>query len=255
MLGSDQVRERGKRKWLDSGYILKTELVVRFEVGYSSRWRADTWGGKRTFGGGKDEPESFGCEECQILSVSMLGARQSRDPDLGAPRRREIPRDGGWGEAWSCFPVSRTPRSAPCESSGLLLFTLGINMVWGGPGGMQGREGGGDASLCVPCSVSTCPRCGMCKCVSETHHLSESRSHITFPDSQIEFGSPAMPRPCHLCGTLGTHMSPRHFSPLQVCFGRWLDLSFGLPSGLSTPAGQDPLVCLFVCFSFFFTDM
>lgn len=46
MLGSDQVRERGKRKWLDSGYILKTELVVRFEVGYSSRWRADSWGAK-----------------------------------------------------------------------------------------------------------------------------------------------------------------------------------------------------------------
>lgn len=187
------------------------------------------------------------CERvgCQTVPRPRLGGAE----EAGDPTRWRL------GRGLELLPCESYPPSAPCESSGLLLFTLGINIVWGGPGGMQGREGGGDASLCVPSSVSTCPRCGMCKCVSETHHLSESHSHITFPDSQIEFGSPAMPRPCHLCGTLGTHMSPRHLSPLQVCFGRWLDLTFGLPSGLSTPAGQDPLVCLFVCFSFFFTDM
>lgn len=44
MLGPDQVRERGKRKWLDSGYILKSEQVLRFEIGYNSRLRTDCWG-------------------------------------------------------------------------------------------------------------------------------------------------------------------------------------------------------------------
>ena len=44
MLGPDQVK-RGKRKWLDSGCILKTEQVLRFEIGYNSRVRTDCWGG------------------------------------------------------------------------------------------------------------------------------------------------------------------------------------------------------------------
>ena len=44
MLGPDQVRERGKRKWLDAGYILTTEQVLRFEIGNNSRLRTDCWG-------------------------------------------------------------------------------------------------------------------------------------------------------------------------------------------------------------------